>query len=103
MTAESHLDEIARECLKYIKADTARISKPRETMYLIIGLNRNTVNRKNSWVDLNGKRLDFNYVEESVIASGRTPSELIESTKEYRRLCELSMHDYLRQRVNSLV
>lgn len=100
MGSENLLEEIARDCLKYIKADTARICKPLETMYLIIGFNRNTRDRKSSWIGFNGERLDFDYVEEHVIASGRTQIELIESTKEYRRLCEMSIHDYLRERVN---
>jgi hypothetical protein len=102
MTTEKTIEEIALECLKYVKADTARISKPLETMYLIIGFNKNTRDcGEGFWTDQHGKRIDFNYVKEHVIASGRTPKELYKSVKEYRRLCGLNMEEYLRERLKA--
>ncbi|MEI7718263.1 MAG: hypothetical protein WCI72_00215 [archaeon] len=99
MVKKPNLDEISRECLKYIKADTARISKPLEKMYLIIGFHKNTRDDTGTWIEQNGKRIDFDYVQESVVASGRTREALIESAKEYQRLCGLSMETYLKERI----
>ena len=51
----SSLDKLAKECMKHVKCDTARISKPCDKMYLIIGFNRNT--KDDEGVSLKGYRL----------------------------------------------
>lgn len=93
----SSLDKLAKECMKYVKCDTARISKPYDKMYLIIGFNRNTKNDEGVWVNQDNQRIDFDYVQESVVASGNTKKELIESTKEYQRLCGITWEQYFQE------
>lgn len=66
----SYLDKLAKECMKHVKCDTARISKPCDKMYLIIGFNRNTKDDEGVWVNQDNKRIDFDYVEKLVVASG---------------------------------
>ena len=63
-------------------------------MFLIIGFNRNTKDDEGQWVDENGVRKDWDYVQESVIASGFTEDELIASTVEYVRLCGMTWEEY---------
>ena len=88
--------ELVEKCKEIVTCDTARISKPLEDgkMFLIIGFNRNTKNEEGQWVDENGVRKDWDYVQESVIASGFTEDELITSTKEYVRLCGMTWEEY---------
>jgi hypothetical protein len=90
----SSLDKLTKECMKYVKCDTARISKPCDKMYLIIGFNRNTKDDEGVWVNQDNQRIHFDYVQESVVASGMTKKELIESTKEYQRLCGITWEQY---------
>lgn len=88
--------ELVGNCKEIVTCDTARISKPLEDgkMFLIIGFNRNTKDDEGQWVDENGVRKDWDYVQESVIASGFTEDELIASAKEYVRLCEMTWEEY---------
>ena len=88
--------EISEKCKKIVTCDTARISKPLGDgkMFLIIGFNRNTKDDEWQWVDENGVRRDWDYIQESVIASGFTEDELIASTKEYVRLCGMTWDEY---------
>ena len=92
----SAFSELADECKQYVTCDTARISKPLENgkMFLIIGFNRNTKEDEGQWVNQDGERIDFDYVQESCIASGHTKEELIASTKEYERLCGMTWEEY---------
>lgn len=92
----SAFSELAEECKQYVTCDTARISKPLEDgkMFLIIGFNRNTKEDEGQWVHQDGERRDWDYVQESVIASGFTEKELIDSTKEYERLCGMTWEEY---------
>jgi hypothetical protein len=84
--------------MKYVNSDTCRISKLGDTMYLIIGFNRNTKDNTDSfYVNEKDERIDFNYVEEKVVASSKTTKELIESTKLYQRLCGMSFLDYINE------
>lgn len=81
---QSNLFEtIIKQCRQFVECDTARISKPLDNMYLIIGFNRNTKNDDGLWIK-NGEPFNFNYVAEKVIASGRTEKEIIESCKNYK-------------------
>lgn len=45
----------------------------------------------------NGQPINFDYVEERVIASGKSEAELIASAKRYKKLCGMTMEDHLRQ------
>lgn len=88
--------EISEKCKEIVTCDTARISKPLDDgkMFLIVGFNRSTKDDEGQWVDDNGERKDFDYVQEYVIASGFTEKELINSTKEYVRLCGMTWEEY---------
>ena len=98
VSGSTSLDKLAKECMKYVKCDTARISKPCDKMYLIIGFNRNTKDDEGVlWVNQNNQRIDFDYVQESVVASGHTKKELIESAKEYQRLCGITWEQYFQE------
>ena len=90
--------EISEKCKEIVTCDTARISKPLDDgkMFLIVGFNRSTKDDVGQWVDENGERRDFDYVQEYVIASGFTEKELINSTKEYVKLCGMTWGGILR-------
>ncbi len=83
--------------ISMLGCDTARISQPCGKMFLVIGFNRNTKDDAGRWTK-NGEPINFDYVREKVVASGNTPSELIRSAKEYKRLSRLSWTDYFRER-----
>ncbi len=93
---DNDYQELVKKCRDIITCDTARISKPLSNgkMFLIIGFTRNTKEDHGQWVNQNGERMDFDYVYESVIASGYTDEELIDSTKEYLRLCGTTWEEY---------
>ena len=92
---EIQLAELAKRCCKIIDCDTARISQPREKMFLIIGSVQNTKDSAGIQWYKNGEPIDFEYVEERVVASGNTEDELLRSVIEYRRLCGMSIKAYL--------
>jgi hypothetical protein len=75
-----------RQFARLLKADTARISKcDSGKMFLIIGFKRNTKDDAGQWLK-DGKPIDFDYLAERCVASGRTMCELEESAREYKRL-----------------
>jgi hypothetical protein len=90
------LAKIAERCKEHIKCDTARVLKPQHKMYLIIGFNRNTKDG-DSVRFLNREQVDYDYVHEVTVASGDTEEELIASTKEYTRLCELTWEEHFEE------
>jgi len=92
----SFINKLVKECIKYVKCDTARISKTCDKMFLIIGFNRNTKDNKGVWINQDNQRIDFDYVEELVVASGHTKKELIKSTKEYQLLCGFTWEQYFK-------
>ena len=99
---KDHNPELSSKCMKIIECDTARIKKFDEwlggKMFLIIGFNRNTKDSDGQWCrDAFGKDPipDWDYVAEKTVASGKTESELIESAKEYQRLCGMTMGEYI--------
>jgi hypothetical protein len=65
-------------------------------MFLIIGFNRNTKDDAGQWMQ-NGKPYDFDYVEEHVVALGKTEDELMESAREYQRVRNMTIEEYLRE------
>ena len=97
VSGSSSLDKLAKECMRYVKCDTARICKPLDTMFLIIGFNRNTKDDEGVWVNQNNERIDFDYVQENVVASGKTKADLIASAKEYQRLCGMTWEQYFEE------
>jgi cyclopropane fatty-acyl-phospholipid synthase-like methyltransferase len=80
--------------LKHFKCDTARIIKPGGTLFLTIGWNRNTEYERQGgrsegqWFH-NGQPIDFDYVSEQTIASGKTWKALKQSAEHYARLLKL--------------
>ena len=97
-----NFEELKNKCMQHVICDVARISQPNEDgpMFFIIGFNRNTKDLEGK-ILINGQLQDFDYVEERVIASGYTEKELLESVKEYQRLCGLTMEQYLKELSNN--
>lgn len=100
---KDHNPELSSKCMKIIECDTARIKKFDDwlggKMFLIIGFNRNTKDDPGENF-INGVKRDWDYVEEKTVASGKTEDELIESAKEYKRLCGMTMTEYLTEIAN---
>jgi hypothetical protein len=67
------------------KCDNARIRKVGGTWFLCLGWNRRS---EGQWFK-NGEPFNFDYLEEKVVASGKTMKELIASAEKYRRCVEL--------------
>ncbi len=78
--------------------DSIRISTPLDTMFLIIGFKRHTKDVPGQWLK-NGEPFDFEYIEEKCIASGNTEAELISSAIEYKRLCNMTIEEYIKSLV----
>lgn len=92
--------KLSSKCMKIIECDTARISKVGNKLFLIIGFNKNTKDDSVGQCFINGEPVDYDYVAEKVIASGKTENELIKSTKEYSGLCEMTIFEYLTEKAN---
>jgi hypothetical protein len=85
---------------RYIRmfgCDTARILTVAGTRFLLIGKKRNTAQDSQSKWFRNGDPFDFDYIEEKVIASGKTLRDLLASAKKYKRLCGMTTLEYLRE------
>ncbi len=92
------VNRLVRRFCRMFKADTARLSAPlKKTIFLIIGFNRNTKDDPGQWVDQDGKVKNWNYVQESCIASGDTVDELIASAKHYKRLQGMTWEEFFSQ------
>lgn len=87
-------NKIIRQCREIIECDTARITTPCGRLFLIIGFNRNTKDDEGQHFK-NDEPWDFDYVRERVVASGDTEEELLASAREYKRICGISMEEYL--------
>ncbi len=98
-TIKDHNPELSSKCMKIVECDTARISKIFDTLFLIIGFNRNTKDDSRQWVQIHEdgtkENRDWDYINESVVAHGNTEKELIEDVKFYKRLCGMTMIEYL--------
>ena len=75
--------------------DKARIVKAGGLRFLVIGWNRRSVGEwVKTWITADGapqhSEFNFNYVEEKVIASGRTDSQLLQSAKQYKALTKVA-------------
>lgn len=78
--------------------DVARIVRYGGRQFLIIGERKNTADgeERGTWFK-NGKPWHFDYIQERVIASGNSDEELLDSAREYLRLCGLTMEEYLKE------
>lgn len=81
-----HNPDLSARLKKMFKCDTARISKPVRTMYLIIGWRRHTKDDQTSQWYRNGDPVDFEYLFEQVVARGQTEDDLITDAKNYLEL-----------------
>lgn len=90
----SSLEDLAEECKKYVKCDSARVIETKGKLYLILGEKR--TNNDNPPL-LNGVPLPSTWTEEKVVASGIASEELIAETIEYARLCTMPMTQYLEE------
>lgn len=69
------------------KCDRVRFINPlTEKIFLVLGTKKNTKETKGVWVDQSGERQDWEYFEESTIASGKNIPELISNAKRYKSL-----------------
>lgn len=88
---DSALTPLFELCKKELGCDTVRISNPCEKMFLIIGFKAHTKDNKDScWQNEKGERIDFEYTNERVIASGDTEEELWASVKQYIELKKIT-------------
>lgn len=86
--------QLLARCRRIVKCDTARIARTGGKLYLIIGFNRTRGTMQANGTG-NGEPYDYPYVEEHTIASGATEQELLASVREYRRLCGMTMEEYI--------
>jgi len=99
--SEKFINNLIEEGIEIIGCDTARIIQPLDKMFFIIGYYRNTKdNEETHWINGKNERIDFDYTQESVIASGKTKKELLDSIKEYKRLCNITWEEYFEELKN---
>ena len=78
-------EKLIKKFKRMFKCDAVRISRPMKKLFLIIGFRRHTKDDKlREWTDGYGNRIDFEYIHDTVIASGNDEKELIESAKEFK-------------------
>ncbi|MBU2644837.1 hypothetical protein KKI24_09035 [bacterium] len=102
---EDYNAKLSAKCREIVECDTTRIRKTGDKLFLIIGFNRSTKDDDGQWVehyvDENGdmcQRLrDWDYVAEKVVASGKTEDELIVSAEYYKRLCSMTIWEFLKE------
>lgn len=92
---------LVRRFVRMFKCDTARITSPCGTHYLILGWTKNTRTEREAGRDVgqwhrNGEPIDFDYTHEQVAARGNTVAELVASAKHYKKLLGITWGDYLR-------
>jgi len=75
--------------------DYARIKKQFGKFWLFLGDRMHT--DKGTWVDQDGNEKNWSYITWKIVAGGKTWSEFIESAKEYFRLCDITMTEYLQE------
>lgn len=85
------LTQLISRAKRMFKCDTARITSPCGRHFLVIGWKKNTKTERESGRDVgqwyrNGEPIDFDFVNEQVIANGRTLTSLWNSVKHYKRL-----------------
>ena len=92
-TIKPKLAEQLRQLLGY---DTARIVRPIDKMFLIVGTRRNTKDDPGH-IEINGERVNYDYVAEQCVASGMTDADLIASAEKYKMACGMTMQEYLKE------
>lgn len=95
---ESRLQNVLCRYFRILfRSDSVRLSSPLgERIFLIIGNKRNTKqDRGGGGVDQDGKRVDWDYLAESCIASGGTSRELVDNAKCYKKVSGLSVLEAL--------
>jgi len=90
-------DVLCRYFRILFRCDSVRLSSPLgERIFLIIGNKRNTKQDKGGvWVDRDGNLVDWDYLAESCIASGRTSGELVDNARYYKKISGLSVLEAL--------
>lgn len=78
-----NLQRVVRWAIRLFKCDTARVTAPMRKKFLVIGFKKRS---DGQWVNQNGEPQNFDYVQESVIASGWTWNSLQQSARHYKRL-----------------
>lgn len=78
-------NRFVKQMVRMFRCDEARITRPMDRMFLILGWKRSTRKDAGQWLK-NGKPFHFTYLREQVIASGRTYKALLESAKKYKQL-----------------
>jgi hypothetical protein len=83
---------------KMFRCDSVRISNPMNKFFLIIGYKKHTKDDTLSYYsDGDGNRIDFEYIDEQIIASGKNIKELIMSAKYYKSLQGMSWEEYFKK------
>lgn len=91
--AEGELEEVMKE---HGECWVVRLSTHGGKTFVILGDGRHTSEDKNhEWVDQDGKKQDWYYIEWKTIASGSTPNEVIHSAEKYWKVCKMTMEEYL--------
>ena len=85
-----HILSLIDHFKEQFECDTIRISVVWDKMFLMIGFNRNTKDDPGQWNEVTetGEMIprDWDYIQETVIASGKTITELIKSADQYKKL-----------------
>lgn len=87
-------NRLVRRFVRMFKCDTARITSPCGTHFLVLGWNERS---EGEWYDENCNPKNFDYVREQVVASGKTVKELVASAKHYKKLLGMKWSDYFRE------
>lgn len=100
------MNTMVRRFIKMFKCDTARITMACDTIYLILGWNKNTKTERESGRDTSqwykdGVPCDFDYVHEQVVAHGKTYDELLADAKHYKELCKMKWSDYFKKELGA--
>lgn len=83
--------------------DTCRIVEAGTYRFLLLGKFRNTSMDAGVWTDQNGNVKNWDYVHETVVASGQTMPELVDATRRYVRLVDLSRTGPLDAKLEALL
>jgi len=95
MDVNDKYKKLRKKCKKIIgDCDTARVINVDGILFLIIGYYRSNKN-DDGQIFWNNEPYDFMYVNEHVIASGNSKSELIKSVKRYKKESKMSVKDLL--------
>jgi len=78
--------ELLEKITSMFECDTARISKPGDKLFLLVGWKRSTTDQKETHWEKYGTRIDFDYIEEKLVATGVNTEELIKDAEYSKRL-----------------